>query len=739
MDVQTGLQGQEARGWVGMVFATHRIAGSTSASCRRRTLAGMSNRLAHESSPYLRQHADNPVDWWPWGEAALAAAREQNKPILLSIGYAACHWCHVMAHESFEDAATAQVMNARYINIKVDREERPDLDKVYQLAHQALTRRGGGWPLTMFLDPHDLLPFYAGTYFPPSPRYNMPAFVQVLEGVRAWFDDKPDEVRSQNASLAAFLAQHGRDTAHSDTLDDAPIRNGFERIAAAFDAVNGGHSGAPKFPHASEIELLLAVAANAQSTFADDAEVRSRAQSMAELSLLRMAQRGLADHLGGGFFRYCVDAEWSIPHFEKMLYDNAQLLPLYAWTSRRQEAEANETTGDASRTAAVFHDTVISCAGWLARDLQAPGGGFWSSWDADSEGEEGRYYVWQADAVRNALNESEWTIAAAYYGLDQAPNFEGEAWHLLVARPLAEVAAEHGIDPGEAQKRLTQIQNKLLAQRELRTRPALDDKILTAWNALAIAGAARAARWMREAPLLAEAESALDFLYANAWRDGRLYASHARGVTRFAAYLDDHAFLLDALLAMLQVRWSRRDLDGAIALADALIEHFEDAEHGGFFFTAHDAETLPQRPKPWMDESLPSGNGIAARALLKLGHLLGEIRYLDAAERTLRAAWPTLVELPHACCTLLLALDEFLHPPTHVVLRINDDELPHWRDALAQVEPSHGAIYRIPALDDPLPGTLDAQTHRAGGVAYICQGTQCLPPTTDPAVLANRA
>jgi uncharacterized protein YyaL (SSP411 family) len=667
----------------------------------------MPNRLALETSPYLRQHADNPVDWWPWSDEALASARREGKPILLSIGYAACHWCHVMAHESFEDEATARLMNALYVNIKVDREERPDIDKVYQLAHQALARRGGGWPLTMFLAADDLVPFFAGTYFPKTPRYNMPAFAQVLQGVRAWHDDKPDEMRAQNGALARFLAEHAQAGAHAGVLDDAPLRAALSRIAQGFDEVNGGHRGGPKFPHASEIELLL--------SHGDDA------RAMARRTLAAMAERGLADHLGGGFFRYCVDERWEIPHFEKMLYDNAQLLPLYARASAMFDEPA-------------FAAAASACAGWLARDLQAPAGGLWSSYDADSEGEEGRYYVWRADDVRAALDAGEYALVAPYYGLDQRPNFEGHAWHLLVRRPLAELAADLGIDIAEARRRLACANAKLLVLRAQRVRPGLDDKILTAWNALAIGGAARAARWMEAAPLLAEAERALDVLHDKLWLDGRLYASHAAGRTRFPAYLDDHAFLLDALLALLQVRWRAREFDWAIALADALLERFEDRDGGGFFFTAHDAEALPQRPKPFIDESLPAGNGIAARALLKLGHLLGEARYLDAAERSLRAAWASLVDLPHACCAMVSALDEYLQPRTIVVLRADDGEVEHWRSALAHADAGNADRWCIPPAA-ALPGILARQSHMPGGIAYVCRGTECLPPITDPAVL----
>ncbi len=671
----------------------------------------MTNRLSAETSPYLRQHADNPVDWWPWCAEALALARRERRPILLSIGYSACHWCHVMAHESFEDAATAEVMNALFVNVKVDREERPDIDKVYQLAHQALARRGGGWPLTVFLSPDDLVPFYAGTYFPKAPRHGLPSFVQVLQGVRRWFDEKPGELHAQNAALARFLEEHGRDAPHAGALDDAPLRLALARIRSAFDPDNGGHRGAPKFPHASEMELLLS---------RDDDDGLA---PMARLTLERMATRGLVDHLGGGFFRYCVDERWEIPHFEKMLYDNAQLLPLYARAARVFEAPA-------------FGEAARECAAWLERELRAPGGGFWSSLDADSEGEEGRYYVWDAAEPRALLDPAEHEVAALLYGLAREPNFEGHGWHLVVDQPLEAVARELGLASSEARQLLDTARAKLFAARWRRVRPGLDDKILTAWNALAIGGAARAALQLAERPLLHEGERALDFLHGHAWRGGHLHACHAGGTAKFPGYLDDHAFLLDALLAMLRVRWNRRDLDWAIDLADTLLLRFEDRDTGGFFFTAHDAEALPQRPKPWMDESLPSGNGVAARALLQLGHLLGEPRYLDAAERTLRAAWPTLLELPHACCTLLLALDEYLRPRTHVVLRAGEDESPRWQRALARLGDRIDA-YVIPEGAANLPGVLAARPHVDGGVAYACSGQECLAPIIDPADLAS--
>jgi uncharacterized protein YyaL (SSP411 family) len=669
----------------------------------------MTNRLADETSPYLSQHAENPVDWWPWSDEALAAARREKKPILLSIGYSACHWCHVMAHESFEDEATARVMNALYVNIKVDREERPDIDKVYQLAHQALARRGGGWPLTVFLTPDDLMPFFAGTYFPKTPRYGQPAFVQVLQGVRAWFDAKPDEVRAQNGALAQFLEQHGTTRAHAGALDDRPVCAALERIAASFDPSNGGHVGAPKFPHASEIEFLLAHGDHALAN-------GMTAREMANLTLSCMAERGLRDHLGGGFFRYCVDAAWDIPHFEKMLYDNAQLLPLYARAARGHDDS-------------VFGAAMRDAGSWLVGEMTAPGGGFFSSLGADSNGEEGAFYVWRRDEIHEALEDAEFAVVGKRFGLDGPPNFEGRAWHLRAVASFEEVAAALALTRDAVDAHWQHARQRLLRIRGARARPGLDDKILTAWNALMIGGIAQAKRGTGDLEaLFAEAERALDFLHANAWRDGRLQATHSRGETKFPAYLDDYAFLLDALLAMLRVRWNARDLDWALALADALIEHFEDRARGGFFFTADDAERLPQRSKSFVDESLTSGNGVAARALSKVGHLVGDPRYLDAAERTLRAGWDALLDHPHACCAMLLALGEFLDPPAHVVVRYRDaGAASTWREALdAAARPPDA--YFVPTDAADLPGVLARQQTSSDVVAFLCKGTTCDPP-----------
>ena len=676
----------------------------------------MSNRLSQEASPYLRQHADNPVDWWPWGAEALAAARAQDKPILLSIGYSACHWCHVMAHESFEDAATARAMNDKFICIKVDREERPDLDKIYQLAHQALTRHGGGWPLTMFLAADDLTPFYAGTYFPRQARYGMPPFAYVLEQVRDLWDQRRGDVHAQNATLREFLDQYGNGATHADALSDAPIHAALRQIEQNFDRTHGGHLGAPKFPHCAEMELLLDL---------DTDDTRS----MVELTLARMADGGIHDQIGGGFCRYSVDERWEIPHFEKMLYDNAQLLPLYAIRAR--------ATGNAQ-----YLRAAQELVAWLEREMTSTsaqsGGAFYAALDADSEGEEGKFYIWQRDEVRALLSDDELAVAERYYGFDRAPNFEGTHWNPIVAESVDAIAAALTRTTADIEAVIGRARAKLFAARSPRVRPGLDDKILTAWNALMIAGLARATRALDAPALTVLAANAIEFLLVQSWRDERLLASYAGGVAKLPAYLDDYAFLLDALLEFLQSDWNNRYLAWVTALADALIERFEDREHGGFWFTAHDHEALIQRPKPFADEAIPSGNGVAARALLRLGHLLGETRYLDAAERTLRAGYPAMQQMPAACATLQRALNDFLHPRTHIVVRVvtvADQE--SWREAVATYIDRRTDLYVIPEYAAMLPGTLAAQSFVAGGVAYLCRGTQCEPPIATPAALVD--
>ncbi len=674
--------------------------------------ANAANRLAGETSPYLLQHAGNPVDWYPWGPEALERAAREQRPILLSIGYSACHWCHVMAHESFEDPETAALMNRLFVNIKVDREERPDLDRIYQNAHQLLTQRPGGWPLTVFLTHDDHTPFFAGTYFPPAPRHGLPAFRDLLQRVAAFYPEHRAEIRRQGAAVVEALeALAGAGAGEGAIPGPEVLDEARAQLLRSYDRRHGGFGGAPKFPHPTSIDFLLRRAA------AGDDEARGAALH----TLLAMAAGGLYDQLGGGFCRYSVDERWEIPHFEKMLYDNGPLLALYA--------EAWAATGEAR-----LREVAVQTAEWVMREMQSPAGGYYSTLDADSEGEEGRFYVWARDEVRACLDAGEYAAAELHYGLDGAPNFEGR-WHLRVAREPDAVAAALGISADEVRTRLTAARGRLFAAREGRVRPGRDEKILTSWNALMIRGLCIAARHLDAPELLASAERALAFVRTVLWRDGRLLATCRDGRAHLDAYLDDYAFLLDALLELLQLRWRAEDLDFARALADALLEHFEDRGRGGFYFTADDHERLIQRPKPWSDDSTPAGNGVAARALARLGHLIGEPRYLDAAARTLQAAGPVVRQAPYAYLSLLGALEESLSPPETVVLRGRGRELEAWWARCARPYAPGRMSVAIPDDAADLPPALAARRAGPGVTAYLCRGTSCSAPITAAAEL----
>jgi uncharacterized protein YyaL (SSP411 family) len=651
----------------------------------------MSNLLSKETSPYLLQHANNPVEWYPWSEEALTLSREQDKPILLSIGYSACHWCHVMAHESFENTATAALMNEHFINIKVDREERPDLDQIYQSAHALMAQRSGGWPLTMFLTP-DQVPFYGGTYFPPTPRYGLPGFADLLHRVAEAYSEHKTEILSQRESFIASLSQQSLPPQMPVATS---IQNGLKTLTAAFDSQHGGFGNAPKFPNAPDWTLLLRAATQGDKT----------AWHMAQLTLSRMAAGGIYDHIGGGFCRYSVDERWEIPHFEKMLYDNGQLLCLYA--------DAWLLSGE-NRWREVTEETIS----WLLREMQHEGSAFYAALDADAEGKEGKYYVWHRDELAALLSPEEFPAFARYYGLDDAPNFEGTHWHLCVK--------QEGTDTSD----FRDARARLLQARENRIRPGRDEKILTSWNALAIKGLARAGRVFGRTDWVTIAQNAADFVRDQLWVNGRLLACYKDGQVRFNAYLDDHTFLLDALMELLQTDYRQQDLRFAIDLAEALLARFEDKAEGGFFFTSHDHERLIHRPKSPHDNAIPSGNGVAAFALQRLGHLLGETRYLRAAENTLQAFGAHLDANPAACPTLLCALQESLVPPTIVILRGDHAKLTGWKELLSSMPLPNHMLIALPAeLESGFP-TLDKFVGDSVN-AYVCRGVECLPVIND--------
>jgi uncharacterized protein len=669
------------------------------------------NQLANETSPYLRKHAHNPVNWYPWGAEALEKAKAEGKPIHLSVGYLACHWCSVLERESFEDEATAKVLNDNFINIKVDREERPDIDRIYQVAQQMITQRGGGWPLTMFLAHDDQRPFFGGTYFPKEPRFGLPAFKDLLLRVVQFYREHPQEMRTQNEALVkAFDLMNPAAAAADAQLSDAPLRAARTQFARLFDDKNGGFGGAPKFPQPQILTRLLRDWR--ATTSAPEPDLR--ALYMATLTLRRMADGGINDQLGGGFCRYAVDELWMIPHFEKMLSDNAALLALYA--------QAALATGDAE-----YARVAEQTAAYALREMQSLQGGFYSSFDADSEGHEGTFYVWTREQVRAALSEHEYAVFATRYGLDRDANFEGR-WHLYVAATLEDAAAQHGRTAAEASALLQSAREKLGRLRAQRVPPARDDKILTSWNALMIRGMAIAARALSRTDLAEAAARALGFIRDKLWRNGRLLATSMGGRAHLNAYLDDYVYLADAILELQQVRFRADELRFAQQLLEVVLQHFADPAAGGFFFTSDDHEQLIHRPKSFSDDATPSGNGVAAYVLQRFGHLLGEPRYLAAAEATLRAAWTDLGRYPQSQATLLTALEELLHPPQIVIIRGEPAACAAWQQELAHIYAPRRLVLIVPNNAQDLPAALADKPAGESVLAYLCTGSVCSAP-----------
>jgi uncharacterized protein len=665
----------------------------------------VSKHLAEETSPYLLQHADNPVEWYPWGEQALTLAREQDRPILLSIGYSACHWCHVMAHESFEDPEVAAIMNAHFINIKVDREERPDIDQIYQTAHSMMSNRSGGWPLTVFLTPQQE-PYFTGTYFPKTPRYQLPGFADLISRVAQFYHERKDDLAIQNSKLADAMKRTIPMPSSVLSANESILKLAFTSLESSFDFEHGGFGSAPKFPNPTDITLLLhqAKAGNQQ------------AESMALQMLFAMANGGIYDQIGGGFCRYSVDEKWNIPHFEKMLYDNGQLLFLYtdAWQISKN-----------TRYQQVIEETVA----WLQREMLSPQGAFYSSLDADSlnengHTEEGAFYVWQQDEIKVLLTPEELVVASACFGFDRVPNFEGHAWHPYLAR-----LPEHG-----ETKLYLSVQKKLFTAREKRPYPGRDEKILTSWNALVIKGLARAGRVLDRPDWTKMAQDAADFIYEKLWINERLLATckddgNGTYQAHLNAYLDDYAFLLDALIECLQANYRAKDLAFAEDLAEALLENFE-SEAGGFYFTSHTHETLIHRPKQGYDNATPNGNGIATVALQRLGHIMGETRYLQAAERSLKAFDASLARNPAACASLCHTLEEFITPPIIVIIRGEINKMSVWRETLNQTYYPHHLFFYLGESATELPQTLQ-RNYTKDVNAWVCKGVICSPSVNE--------
>ncbi|MEX0820214.1 MAG: thioredoxin domain-containing protein, partial [Pirellulaceae bacterium] len=612
----------------------------------------MPNRLANQSSPYLLQHANNPVDWYPWGAEALERSKSEQKPIFLSIGYSACHWCHVMEHESFENASIAAALNDKFVNIKVDREERPDLDQIYMNAVQLLTGRGG-WPMSVFLTP-DLQPFFGGTYWPPEARMGMPGFAQVIAAVDDAWQNNREQAIEQADELTRHLQQVGQTDHPAGELAPELLGNAVAKLEQVFDYTNGGFGQAPKFPHSMDLQLLMRVWFRTR---------RDGVLDIVKLNLDKMARGGIYDHLAGGFARYSVDARWLVPHFEKMLYDNALLTGAYL--------DGYLITQDAFY-ARVVRETLDYILGYMTDQR----GGFHSTEDADSEGVEGKFYVWSEEEIREVLGDERADRFCYVYDVTKSGNFEGHNI-LNLPKSIAQCAALRDWDLDELNAELSESRAALLAVRDRRVRPGKDDKILVSWNALMIDSMARASNILGEAKYLDAAVAATEFILKEMRRDdGRLLHSWRNDAAKFDAYLDDYAYLVNALVSLYEASFDERWIDEAVKLADLVIAHFSDTAAGGFFFTADDHEQLIARNKDIHDSSVPSGNAMSATALLRLGQLTGRGDYLEAARSTLDAAAGIMRQSPTAAGQMLIAADMHFGPTKEIaILAANKEEV----------------------------------------------------------------
>ena len=675
----------------------------------------MPNRLANETSPYLRQHADNPVDWYAWGPEALERAKHEDKPILLSIGYAACHWCHVMAHESFEDDETARVMNENFVNIKVDREERPDLDGIYMQAVQAMTGHGG-WPMTMFLLP-DGSPFYGGTYFPPDDRHGLPSFQRVLQSVSEAYEQRRDGVAQSAEQLKQIYQSNLAGARSTGALSPQVLETAYRSLAQKYDSQNGGFGAAPKFPATTVLDSLLRYWKRAGT---------APALEMVETSFLKMARGGIYDQIGGGFARYAVDAIWLVPHFEKMLYDNALLTRLGAhlWQATRSE-EVKRVT--------------VETVEWVEREMTSPDGGFYSSLDADSEGHEGKFYVWSEDEIDSLLG-ADARAFKTYYGVTPGGNFEGENILFVAAEPST-AAARSRVDEELLDAILSRAKGILYKSRAKRVWPARDEKILASWNGLMLRGIATAARVFARADFSELAVQNADFLSREMVRKGRLMRSHKEGVTRIGGFLEDHAAVALGFLTVYELTFDERWVDRAREIADAMIEWFWDEETGAFFDTARDAEQLITRPRDVTDNATPSGTSLAVELLLHLSELQQNFDYRRRATFTIESLAEPMTRFPTAFGHLLGCADMEINGAIEVAVlgdlknerfkALERSVAERYVPSLVLAGGAAGKRTHIKLLEDrPL---IDGKP-----TAYVCRSYTCDRPVTEPDALSDQ-
>ncbi len=666
------------------------------------------NRLINETSPYLLQHAHNPVDWYPWGPEALEVARRENKPILLSVGYSACHWCHVMERESFENPEIAALMNQHFVNIKVDREERPDVDHIYMNAVQMLTGRGG-WPMTVFLR-SDAKPFYGGTYFPPEERHGMPAFPRVLEFIARKYRESPQDVAKAVDEITGRLRQV--ESFSGGTLPaDGLLIAAADALAGAYDETHGGIGQAPKFPNTAPLDLWLR---------ASHASGNARYAEMALHSLRQMARGGMYDQIGGGFHRYSTDARWLVPHFEKMLYDNAQLVPLYL--------SAYQLTGDV-----FFADVARDTLDYVVREMRAPDGGFYSSQDADSEGVEGKFFVWDRDEVVALVGEGSADLVCRYWDISDGGNFEGRNIPHVSLDP-DQAARMFDVQPEEVARTVADARAELYAARQMRVHPGRDEKMLTSWNGLMISAFARAAEVFGDEGYAKIATSAVDFVEANLRHEDRMLATCKDGEAKLNGYLDDYAFYAMALLDVFEATQKPDYRASAEALCGSMLRHFWDTSEGGFFFTSDDHEELIVRSKPAFDGSIPSGSSVATQVLLRLYHHTTDAAYLQRAEAVLSLFADPAASQPFGFANLIAAADFYTRGPREIVVVVDPAEAasdPLVRRIRATYIPNRTLTLVAPDPSAPRPpllagkGQIDGQT-----TVYVCHRMTCSPPAT---------
>ena len=677
----------------------------------------MTNRLARESSPYLLQHKDNPVDWRPWGDEAFAEALAEDKPLLVSVGYSACHWCHVMAHESFENEATAALMNDRFINVKVDREERPDVDSILMTAVQAMSGQGG-WPLNAFLTPEGV-PFYGGTYWPPEERHGMPRFANVLLAVSDAYRDKREEVRENAEQIRAFLHQSTSSISKGTPISVETLNAAATALAGHFDAANGGFGGAPKFPQPSVLDFLLRQA----RLNGDD-----RAGQMALLTLDKMSRGGIYDQIGGGFHRYSVDPVWLTPHFEKMLYDNAQLASTYL--------DAFRSFGDDA-----LKRVVEETLDYLIREMRSEDGGFFSTQDADSEGEEGLFYVWTPEEIDQVVGGEDGPIARAFWAVTERGNFE-HANILSVPRSADSVAGSLGITERAVLGAIARAKPKLYAARSQRVWPGRDEKIITSWNGMALRALAEASRALLRSDYLAAAKASAAFILRKLTRDGALLHVYTHGDAKIGGFLDDYALVVEGLTSLYEATFERRWFDEASRLATEMIDRFADSDGAGFFDAAEAPDHLIARPRDLHDGATPSGNAVAARALLRLHRFTGNAEHRRIGIATLEMMTEPMVRQPTGFGCYLNAASVELATPREVAIAgsSGDPAVGSLANAVfARFEPA--TIIGLADPADPeassrMPFLKDRPMQNHAATAYLCERFACLPPVTDPADLA---